>query len=110
MHERKAMMADLADGFIAMPGGLGTIEEIFEVLTWAQLGFHDKPCGFLDICSYYNHLIAFLETAVGEKFIRADHRSMVLVDERPEALLDQFDRYQPPKVDKAKWILSLKNR
>jgi uncharacterized protein (TIGR00730 family) len=110
MHERKAMMADLADGFIAMPGGLGTIEEIFEVLTWAQLGFHDKPCGFLNICGYYDHLITFLEGAVEEQFIRADHRSMVLVDEKPEALLDQFDQYRPPKVDKAKWILSLKNR
>lgn len=110
MHERKAMMADLADGFIALPGGLGTIEEIFEVLTWAQLGFHDKPCGFLNICGYYNHLIRFLESAVGERFIRADHQTMVMVDEKPEALLDQFDRYEPPKVDKAKWILSLKNR
>lgn len=109
MHERKAMMADLADGFIAMPGGLGTIEEIFEVLTWAQLGIHEKPCGFLNIYRYYDHLITFLEGAVGEQFIRADHRTMVLVDEKPKRLLDQFDRYVPPKVDKAKWILSLKN-
>ncbi len=109
MHERKALMADLADAFIAMPGGLGTIEEIFEVLTWAQLGIHEKPCGFLNIRGYYDHIISFLESAVGEEFIRADHRSMVLVDEKPEGLLEQFDRYQSPKVDKAKWILSLRN-
>jgi uncharacterized protein (TIGR00730 family) len=109
MHERKALMADLADGFIALPGGLGTIEEIFEVLTWAQLGIHEKPCGFLNICGYYDHLIRFLEGAVGEKFIRADHQSMVLVDEQPERILEQFGRYDPPKVDKAKWILSLRN-
>ncbi len=109
MHERKALMADLADAFIAMPGGLGTIEEIFEVLTWAQLGIHEKPCGFLNIRRYYDHIFSFLEGAVRDDFIRADHRSMALVDDKPEGLLEQFERYQPPKVDKTKWILGLKN-
>ncbi|MEM1370265.1 MAG: TIGR00730 family Rossman fold protein [Cyanobacteria bacterium P01_H01_bin.15] len=109
MHERKALMADLADAFIAMPGGLGTIEEIFEAITWAQLGIHEKPCGFLNIGGYYNHIINFLEGAVEEAFIRADHRSMVLVDTKSESLLEQFDRYKPPKIDKVNWVLSLKN-
>ncbi len=96
MHERKALMAELADAFIALPGGLGTIEEFFEVLTWAQLGMHHKPCGLLNICQYYDNLMTFLDQAVAEQFIEAEHRSMLLIDESPDALLDQFTRYQPP--------------
>ena len=107
MHERKALMADLSDGFVGLPGGLGTAEEFFEILTWAQLGFHQKPCGLLNICHYYDDLIAFLDRAVDQKFIRPEHRSMVLVDNDPSALLNRFETYQPPKIDKAEWIISL---
>ena len=110
MHERKAMMAELSDGFIAMPGGLGTIEEIFEVLTWAQLGFHNKPCGFLNVAGYYDHLIKFLDHTVQEEFIHPGYRSMILVDDNPGALLDKMETYQPPQVDKAKVMLDMLNR
>jgi len=102
MHERKALMAELADAFIALPGGLGTIEEFFEVLTWAQLGIHWKPCGLLDVCHYYDKLLEFLDDAVAQRFVKAEHRSMVLVAETPEMLLQQFQSYQAPQVDK--WI------
>ena len=105
MHERKAMMADLADGFIALPGGFGTLEEVLEILTWAQLGLHRKPCGILNVCGYFDGLLGFLDHSVSEKFIEADHRSMLLLDTSPEALLAQFSRYQPPVLDKVKHIL-----
>lgn len=107
MHERKALMADLSDGFIAMPGGLGTIEEIFEALTWAQLGIHSKPCGLLNICHFYDRLIDFLDFTVEQQFIRIENREMILIDENPKQLLDQFEAYQPPLIDKAKWALEL---
>jgi uncharacterized protein (TIGR00730 family) len=102
MHERKAMMAELADGFIAMPGGNGTLEEFFEVLTWAQLGEHSKPCGLLDIDDYYSHLLAFLDHAVEERFLRPEHRKMLVVESSPEAILDRLAAYRPPKI--GKWI------
>jgi uncharacterized protein (TIGR00730 family) len=104
MHERKALMADLADGFVALPGGLGTIEEFFEVLTWAQLGMHRKPCGLLNVCGYYDRLLGFLDHTVDEAFVHVKHRRTVLVDASPEALLDQFEIYRPPTGDKAAWI------
>jgi len=107
MHERKAVMAELADGFIALPGGLGTLEEFFEVWTWAQLGLHQKPCGLFNICGYYTPLITFLEHLVAEGFLADAHRSMVMVQDQPEALLDQFDHYRAPVVDKAAWALRL---
>ena len=107
MHERKALMAKLSDGFVGLPGGLGTAEEFFEVVTWAQLGFHRKPCGLLNICRYYEDLISFLDRAVDQKFIRPEHRSMVLVNDDPGELLNQFVTYHPPKIDKAEWIISL---
>ena len=107
MHERKALMADLSDGFIALPGGLGTIEEFFEVLTWAQLGIHPKPCGLLNVKQYYDRLLDFLDHSVEEKFVELEHRSMILVDENPEKLLRKFETYHPPKIDKAKWVLGL---
>jgi uncharacterized protein (TIGR00730 family) len=107
MHERKALMADLADGFVALPGGLGTLEEFFEVLTWAQLGIHTKPCGLLNVCSYFDDIVAFLDRAVKEIFIRAEHRTMLLVHEDPSELLQQFELYEPPTIDKAEWILNL---
>ena len=107
MHERKALMADLSDGFIALPGGLGTIEEFYEVITWAQLGIHPKPCGLLNINHYYDRLIDFLDHTVNEKFVEMEHRSMILMDENPEKLLQKFETYHPAKIDKAKWVLGL---
>ncbi len=100
MHERKAIMAEMSDGFIALPGGLGTIEEIFEVLTWSQLGFHKKPCSFLNIKQYYNSLSLFLDHAVEEQFIKPVHREMLLIEDDPSKLLDAMEEYDPPTVDK----------
>ncbi len=100
MHERKAMMADMADAFIALPGGIGTMEEIFEIWTWGQLGIHAKPAGFLDVAGFYGHLHTFLDHMVGEGFLRQSHRDMVAVSSDPTVLLDRFAGYQPPKVDK----------
>jgi uncharacterized protein (TIGR00730 family) len=104
MHERKALMAELADGFIALPGGLGTVEEFAEVLTWAQLGIHRKPCGLLNVCRYYDSLIDFLDTAVEQLFIDSVHRDMIVVTESITALLAEFEAYQPPRISKAEWI------
>ena len=102
MHERKAMMADLADGFIALPGGWGTLEEIFEILTWAQLGFHDKPCGLLNIEGYYDGLFDFLENSFEQPFVNELYRPMLMKAHEPLALLDQFATYRAPKV--RKWM------
>ncbi len=102
MHERKALMAELADAFIALPGGAGTLEEFAEVWTWAQLGLHPKPCGLLDIGGYYDPLIAFLDRMVEQRFLRAEHRAMVLADTDPERLLARFAAYVPPAVPK--WL------
>ena len=102
MHERKGLMAELSDGFIALPGGLGTLDEVFEILTWGQLGLHQKPCGLLNIRDYYRGLIDFLDHAVSERFITEVHRAMLLVEEEPERLLDHFERYKAPAV--AKWV------
>jgi uncharacterized protein (TIGR00730 family) len=109
MHERKALMVELSDGFIALPGGLGTIEEFFEVLTWSQLGMHKKPCGILNVEHYFDRLLGFLDLAVAEKFIQAEHRSMILVDESSDALLKKFEDYRPPDVDMARWALDMAN-
>jgi uncharacterized protein (TIGR00730 family) len=102
MHERKALMADLADGFIALPGGIGTLEEFCEILTWAQLGMHAKPCGLINVEGYFDHLMTFLDHAVHERFFRPEHRAMVLIEDDPEQLLNRFERYQPPQLEK--WI------
>jgi len=102
MHDRKAMMADLADGFIALPGGWGTLEEIFEILTWAQLGFHHKPCGLLNVEGYYDGLIGFLENSFEQQFVNDLCRPMLMQSNKPEALLDQFSAYKAPKV--RKWV------
>lgn len=102
MHERKAVMADHSDGFIAMPGGLGTMEELFEVLTWAQLGFHNKPCSLLNVLSYYDPLIQFIDHAVEQQFIRTIHRGLLLTESEPADLLDALENYQPSHIDK--WI------
>lgn len=92
MHERKALMAELSDGFIAMPGGIGTMEEFFEVLSWAQLGLHEKPCGLLNVAGYYDSLIAFLDQAVAKDFIKPKHRALIIVEDGPAELLDRFQK------------------
>ncbi|MGH8014235.1 MAG: TIGR00730 family Rossman fold protein [Candidatus Binataceae bacterium] len=102
MHERKAVMADLADGFVAMPGGLGTLEELFEVVTWAQLGLHRKPCGIFNVNGYYDRLLAFLDHAVDQKFLKDVHRAMLMVEQSPERLLQRFETYVSPTTDK--WL------
>lgn len=107
MHDRKVAISDLSDAFIALPGGLGTLEEVFEVLAWGQLGMHAKPCGLLNVSGYYDRLIAFLDHTAAEQFIEPEHRAMILVDEQPAALLDQFAAYQPPRLDKAEWVRRL---
>ena len=91
MHERKALMAELSNGFIAMPGGIGTMEEFFEVLSWAQLGIHEKPCGLLNVAGYYDPLIQFLDHAVTEDFIKPKHRALLIVESESARLLDCFD-------------------
>lgn len=93
MHERKALMAELSDGFIAMPGGIGTMEEFFEVLSWAQLGLHEKPCGLLNTAGYYDSLIQFLDHAVSEDFIKPKHRALLIVESEPAKLLDRFEEF-----------------
>jgi uncharacterized protein (TIGR00730 family) len=102
MHERKAMMADLADAFIALPGGLGTLEEIFEIWTWAQLGLHEKPLGFLDVNGFYAPLMRFLDRAVAEAFLKEQHRAVAIVERDPAALLRRFETWKAPRVEK--WI------
>jgi uncharacterized protein (TIGR00730 family) len=102
MHERKALMADLSDGFIALPGGWGTLEELFETVTWAQLGLHQKPCGLLNVSGYFDGLLTFVAHAVREGFLRQAHADALLVETSPSTLLAAFDRYQPMAV--AKWM------
>ena len=109
MHERKALMAELSDGFMALPGGLGTLEEIFEIVTWAQLGMHHKPCGLLNVAQYYTQLLAFLDQVMAQGFIDTAHRSMILTAENPEELLRQFETYRPLTVDKAAWALQMEH-
>ena len=104
MHERKARMAELADGYIALPGGYGTFEEFFEVLTWAQLGMHTKPCGLLNVENYYGQLLAFLDHAVQEMFIYAPHREMILSAIDPSELIDQMAAYNKEPINKAAWV------
>jgi uncharacterized protein (TIGR00730 family) len=91
MHERKAVMAELSDGFIALPGGIGTMEEFFEVLSWAQLGIHNKPCGLLNVRGYYRHVVEFLDYAVDEGFLKPQHRALLVAEEEPVRLFDRFE-------------------
>lgn len=102
MHERKALMADLSDGFIALPGGYGTLEEFGEVLTWSQLGLQHKPCGLLNVEGFYDSLLGFFDHAVLERFVRAEHRALVLADTDPARLLDALAGWTPPTADK--WL------
>jgi len=96
MHERKALMAELSDGFIALPGGFGTFEELFEVLTWSQLGLHEKPVGVLDVDGYYKLLFEFLDQSVDQRFVKATQRDAVLRSDDPGALIDLFATFAPP--------------
>ena len=98
MHTRKARMAELADGFIALPGGLGTLEELFEVLTWAQLGFHTKPVGLLDVAAYYTPLVQWLEAGVREGFLKPENRELLLHADNAVTLLREMGQYHPPAV------------
>ena len=102
MHERKAQMAQLADGFIAMPGGIGTFEEFFEIVTWAQLGFHEKPCGLLNVAGYYDGLLSLCDHAVAEGFLRPVHRELILSDADAARLLEKMENFRPQPVEK--WI------
>jgi hypothetical protein len=102
MHERKALMADLADAFIALPGGFGTLEEFCEMLTWSQLGLHRKPCALLNVDGYYDGLLRLFDHAVGEGFVRPDHRQFLLVDDDGERLLDRLSSCELPVLDR--WV------
>ena len=102
MHERKATMADMSDGFVALPGGFGTLDEFFEALTWAQLGIHRKPCGLLNVAGYFDGLLAFIDHSVEEAFVRREYREMLSVSPTAGGLLDLMARHRPPVVEK--WI------
>lgn len=101
MHERKAEMSRLADAFVALPGGIGTLEELFEVWTWNVLGLHAKPCGLLDVAGYFEPLVEFLDRTVRERFVSAEHRALLIVDSDPERLLDRLAAASPPA--RVKW-------
>lgn len=103
MHTRKAMMASLSDGFIALPGGWGTLEEFFEVLTWGQLGLHQKPCGLLNVNGYFDGLLAFVNETVSRGFVRKEYLGMIVVETMPAPLIDRLAAYRPPVV--TKWIV-----
>lgn len=103
MHERKALMADLSDGFIALPGGIGTLEELFEIWTWAQLGHHSKPCALLNTEGFYDGLATFLDTVVAEGFLKKLHRTMLITERSPEDLLVAMKSYAAPPMG-GKWI------
>jgi hypothetical protein len=107
MHERKALMAELSDAFLALPGGFGTLEEYCEALTWAQLGLHAKPCGLLNVAGFYDALLELFDHAVSEQFVPGPHRLLVLVDEDPQRLLDLLADYRPRQVEP--WIEGLES-
>jgi len=102
MHERKALMAELSDGFVALPGGIGTLEEIFEAWTWAQLGVHQKPCGLLDVAGFFKPLVGFLDDMVASGLLRPATREILTVATSPDELLDEFAAYEAPAV--TKWV------
>jgi len=102
MHIRKARMAELSDGFIAMPGGIGTFEELFEIWTWAQLGIHDKPLAFLNVAGFYDPLATFLDNTVEAGFLKQTHRAMTITDTQPATLLDRMEQYVPAVT--YKWV------
>lgn len=98
MHERKAKMADLVEGFIVLPGGPGTLDEFFEIFTWAQIGLHNKPCGLLNIDNYYEPLISLFDHMISQQFLHEKYRSMLLINDNPSNLIEKFATYQPPTV------------
>ncbi len=100
MHERKALMADLSDGFIALPGGIGTLEEFFEVVSWGQLGLHRKPCGVINVAGFFDPLRAMLAQFAAERFLRPEHEAMIIIESDAVRLLAQFEEYCPPQVPK----------
>ena len=102
MHARKAKMAELSDAFVAMPGGYGTLEELFEVVTWAQLGLHDKPIALLNVAGYFDGLLGCIDSAVAEGFIRPEQRRVLMSGSEPDALLDALERFEP--VEREKWL------
>jgi uncharacterized protein (TIGR00730 family) len=106
MHERKLKMFEMSEGFIALPGGMGTLEEILEILTWAQLGFHSKPCAFLNVCGYYSKLFDFLKYATKEEFIKPEHLNMITCSNEIEEIFLKFKEFKMPKVEK--WIKAKK--
>lgn len=110
MSERKAVIAELSDAFVALPGGYGTLDELVEMLTWGQLGLHDKPCGLLNTCGYYNDLVSWIGKSVEEHFLQEEHRSMLVVEEDAGVLVDRLQAYRHPKIDKTKWILGLETQ
>ena len=99
MHERKAMMAKFADGFICLPGGIGTFEEMFEAWCWSQLGYHEKPVGLLNVNGFYTPMARFIDQVVEEGFLQPRHRAMLLVEDEPDVLLDRMAQYLPPKTE-----------
>ena len=103
MHERKQRMADLSDAFVALPGGLGTLDELFEIYTWAQLGMHEKPIGILNVEGYFDGLAGFLEHAVAERFVREEHREMLIVEDEPARMLERLKNFDPASLT-PKWI------
>lgn len=105
MHERKALMADLSDGFVALPGGIGTMDEIFEIFTWAQLGFHNKPCGLLNVDGYYDKLMNFLNEVVEEGFLKGIHKEMLITESTPAEIIEAFKIYEAPTANK--WVEKL---
>lgn len=109
MHERKALMAELSDGFIALPGGFGTLEEFFEVLTWTQLGIHSKPCGLLNVSNYFDHLMDFIKTMEANQFIDAIHKEMILTADIPEDLIKSFLSYNLLHQSKVEWVRKMNN-
>ncbi|MES2354968.1 MAG: TIGR00730 family Rossman fold protein [Pseudomonadota bacterium] len=100
MHERKLLMAEMSDGFIALPGGIGTLEEIFEAWTWTQLGIHGKPCGLLNVEGYFDKLTSFLDHAAAEGFIKSSHRSLLFIETDPNVLLNNFSNYQSQNAER----------
>jgi len=102
MHERKALMAELSDGFLALPGGMGTLEELCEALTWLQLGIHSKPVGLLNVAGYFDRFLEFLDHAVAERLLKPQHRALALVEQEPGALLDRLAHWRPVRVEK--WL------
>lgn len=109
MHQRKKMMEEISDAFIALPGGLGTTEEIFEMLTWAQLNLHKKPCAFVNVNGYFNFLLSFLDTMVKEGFLEKEYRDMIIIEDDIESIFDQFKSYEHPIIDKAKIAIEKRN-